>query len=168
MKHVTSFESFVNESAFHAALANAKKQGLKEFEFQGKKYPVHEDAMDESTLNEASNKYYTIDWNRDNEKQMYDYKIKTLDFAEKAIKALPKILDECCPDTFDTENLGFAFRGNTNFVYANIPDAKKRIGVDYSALEKNQEFAKYFDDAGANLEAQSNKMYCSSFRLNII
>jgi hypothetical protein len=54
MKHLTSFESFVNESAFHAALANAKKQGLKEFEFQGKKYPVHEDAMDESSLNEAT------------------------------------------------------------------------------------------------------------------
>jgi len=55
MKHITTFESFVNEGAFHAALAKAKKEGLKEFEFQGKKYPIQEDSLEENEeINEAS------------------------------------------------------------------------------------------------------------------
>jgi len=45
MKHLVKFENFLSESAFHAALAKAKKEGLKEFEFKGKTYPVHEEEI---------------------------------------------------------------------------------------------------------------------------
>jgi hypothetical protein len=48
MKHIVTYENFLSESAFHAALSKAKKEGLKEFEFNGKTYPVYEeDAIEE-------------------------------------------------------------------------------------------------------------------------
>lgn len=50
MKHITTFESFLSESAFHAALAKAKEEGLEEFEFQGKTYPVKKEALKEGTI----------------------------------------------------------------------------------------------------------------------
>jgi hypothetical protein len=53
MKHLKTFESFLDESAFHAALAKAKDEGLEEFEFNGEKYPVKKGALKESELNEA-------------------------------------------------------------------------------------------------------------------
>ena len=55
MKHTKNFEDFVNESAFHAALAKAKEEGLEEFEFQGKNYPVKKEALKEGeNLDEAA------------------------------------------------------------------------------------------------------------------
>ena len=145
MKHIKTFESFLSESAFHAALAKAKEEGLEEFEFQGKTYPVKKEALKEGAINEATDKYYTVDWNRD---------------AEKAI------FDDCCPDIFDVDNLGFAFKGNAAFVFANIKDPKAKMGVDYHALENNKDFQKYFDLASSNLDSASQRMYTSYFRLN--
>jgi len=55
MRHLTSFETFLSESAFHAALAKAKEQGLKEFDFKGKTYPVHEGSVEKNDeVNEGS------------------------------------------------------------------------------------------------------------------
>lgn len=48
MKHLKTFESFLDESAFHAALAKAKDEGLEEFEFNGEKFPVKKGALKES------------------------------------------------------------------------------------------------------------------------
>jgi hypothetical protein len=168
MKHITNFESFVNESGFHAALAKAKDEGLEEFEFQGKTYPVKKGALKEGEdLNEAAaDKYYTIAWNRDNEKYIFDYKTKILNLAESALKALPAIFDECCADKFDVDSLGFAFKGNAAFVFANLKDPKDRIGFNYDALENNKEFMNYFDLASTNLDSNSSRLYTSYFRLN--
>ncbi len=119
------------------------------------------------SLNEAAaDKYYTIAWNRDNEKYIFDYKTKIMNLADAAIKALPAIFDECCADKFDVSSLGFAFKGNAAFVFANLMDPKDRIGFDYGALEDNSEFQKYFDLASGNLDANSSRMYTSYFRLN--
>jgi len=168
MKHISSFENFLNENAFHAALANAKKQGLKEFEFQGKKYTIKEDALEEGEdLNEAAkDKYYTVDWAQENAKAIYDRKTKIYAFAQKALDALPKILEDCCPGKFDLDTLGFSEKGNAFFIFANLNDPKDRLGFDYSSLEDNADFAKFFDMAGTNLDMPSQRMYTSSFRLD--
>lgn len=150
MKHITSFESFVGEGAFHAALADARKQG----------------GLDESTLNEAVDQYYTVDWNRTNEKNIFDYKNKMMDLAEKALAALPAILEETNPGLFDVENLGFAFKGNAAFVFANAKGKKERFALDYGKIEDNKEFGKYFDLASANLDSYSAKNFSSYFRLD--
>ena len=166
MKHIKTFESFLSESAFHAALAKAKEEGLEEFEFQGKTYPVKKEALKEGAINEATDKYYTVDWNRDAEKAIFDYRNKVMNLADAAIKALPAIFDDCCPDIFDVDNLGFAFKGNAAFVFANIKEPKAKMGVDYHALENNKDFQKYFDLASSNLDSASQRMYTSYFRLN--
>jgi hypothetical protein len=119
------------------------------------------------SLNEAAaDKYYTIAWNRDTEKYIFDYKTKIINLADAAIKALPAIFDECCADKFDIDSLGFAFKGNAAFVFANLKDPKDRIGFDYGSLENNKEFQKYFDLASGNLDANSSRMYTSYFRLD--
>jgi hypothetical protein len=41
MKHLKMLEDFVNEGAFHVALYKARNEGATEFEFKGKKFPVH-------------------------------------------------------------------------------------------------------------------------------
>jgi len=167
MKHLTTFESFVNEGAFHAALAQARKEGLKEFEFKGKMYPVHEDEkMDEGTLNEAVDKYYTIAFAEENEKNRADYTNKMIALAKKAIDELPTILEDCCAGVFDVENLGFAFKGNAAFVFANVLNQKDRIGLDYGKIEDNKDFQKYFDLASGNLDSNSSRMFSSYFRLD--
>jgi hypothetical protein len=59
MKHISTFENFFNkeesvhEGAFHVALFKARNEGLKEFEFKGKTYPVKGKKIDE-TLNEGA------------------------------------------------------------------------------------------------------------------
>jgi hypothetical protein len=55
MKHVSTLEGFLNEGSFHVALFKARNEGLKEFEFNGKIYPVKEKKVDESeeTLKEG-------------------------------------------------------------------------------------------------------------------
>ena len=118
----------------------------------------------ESFLNEAnllneSVKYYTVAWNRDNEKNRYDYLTKMMDLADKAMKALPAILEECCPGVFDTKNLGFTFRGNTALVFANFVD-RERYGL-YGKIEINKEFQKFFDAAGKD----NSGMFSAFFRL---
>ena len=52
-KHISTFESFlneteVNESGFHAALAKAKDEGLEEFDFGGKTFKVKEGKLKEN------------------------------------------------------------------------------------------------------------------------
>jgi hypothetical protein len=168
MKHVTTFENFLSESAFHAALAKAKKEGLKEFEFQGKKYPIKEDALEEGEdLNEAAkDKNYEISFWENHAKSIYDYKTKMYDFAKKAIDALPKILEECCPGKFDVDTIGFGERGNAFFVYVNLLDSKDRIGFNYTDLEDSKDIREYFDIVGSNFDSSSQRMYTTSFRLN--
>jgi hypothetical protein len=168
MIHVTTFEAFVNEGAFHAALAKAKEQGLKEFEFQGKKYPVKEDALKEGEdLNEAAkDKYYEIGYWEEHAKNIYDYKTKMYILAKKAIDELPTILEDCCPGKFDLETIGFSEKGNAFFMFANLLDPKDRLGFDYGALEDNADFKSFFDMAGGNLDSASQRMYTSSFRLD--
>lgn len=170
MKHLSSFENFLNESGFHAALAKAKEQGLKEFEFQGKTYPVKKDALKEGEdLNEAAkDKYYEISWWENNAKSIYDYKIKMYSSAKKAIDQLPAILEECCPGKFDLDTLGFAEKGNAFFVFANLKDPKDRIGFNYTALEDNKDIRNFFDIVGANLDSASQRMYTTQFRLNSV
>lgn len=167
MKHLQTFESFIDESAFHAALAKAKDEGLEEFEFNGEKFPVKKGALKESELNEATGSYdYSIAYAEEFEKNRAVYMNKMIALAKKAIDELPTILEDCCPGVFDIKNLGFSFKGNAAFIFANVANQKDRIGMDYDKISDNKDFAKYFDDAGANLDSSSSRMYSSSFRLN--
>ena len=168
MKHVTTFNDFISESAFHAALAKAKDEGLEEFDFQGKLYPVKKGALKEGEdLNEAAaDKHYEITWWETNAKAIYDYKTKMYNFAKKAIDELPTILEDCCPGKFDLKTLGFAEKGNAFFIFANLNDSKDRIGFSYSELEDNKDAKRFFDIMGTNLDSSSQRMYTSSFRLN--
>jgi hypothetical protein len=168
MKHITNFESFVNESGFHAALAKAKDEGLEEFEFQGKTYPVKKGALKEGEeLNEAAlDKYYTIEYAEESEKSRADYTNKMIALAKKAIDELPTILEDCCPGVFDTKTLGFAFKGNAAFIFANVLNQKDRIGIDYGKIEDNKDFVKFCDLASSNLDANSSRIYSSYFRLD--
>jgi hypothetical protein len=67
MKHLKILEDFVNEGAFHVALYKARNEGATEFEFKGKKFPVHpkkgetEDKVEESTINEGAVKQFEAD-----------------------------------------------------------------------------------------------------------
>jgi hypothetical protein len=124
------------------------------------------ESFSDEALNEAVDKYYTTAWARENEKNRADYTNKMIDLAEKAIKALPAILEECCPGVFDTKDLGFAFKGNAAFVFANVANQKDRMGLDYGKIEDNKEFQKYFDLASSNLDSNSSRMFTSYFRLD--
>jgi len=118
-------------------------------------------------INEAASEvYYTLDWNRDNEKKKYEYVNDMMDLAEKGMKALPDILEETNPDMFDLDSIGFAFKGNAAFVFANIKKEFKPYGVNYSKIEDDKEFRKYFDLASSNLDSYSSKMFSSYFRLD--
>jgi hypothetical protein len=133
MKHIPSFDAFLNEDV---------------------------------TINEkASEIYFDLDWNRKNEKQIYDYKNKIMDMAEKSMPVLAKVLEEVYPGVFDIDGLGFKFSGNAAFVYANIVDKKYRFGLDYYKIEENSEFKKFFDLAGPNLDSSTQRTYTSYFRL---
>ncbi len=168
MKHVTSFNDFISESAFHAALAKAKDEGLEEFEFNGEKFPVKKGALKESEdLNEAAlDKSYTIESAEEREKNRADYTNKMIALAKKAIDELPTILEDCCPGIFDVKTLGFAFQGNAAFVFANVANPKDRMGIDYRKIEDNKDFTKYFDLASTNLDSSSSRIYSSYFRLD--
>ena len=69
MKHLKIFEDFVNEGAFHVALFKARNEGAKEFDFKGKKFPVHPkkgevemlDEEKEKSLNEGAVKAFEMD-----------------------------------------------------------------------------------------------------------
>ncbi len=118
-------------------------------------------------LNEAVGNYTTA-WARENEKNRAIYANKMIDLAEKAIKALPTILEDVCPGVFDTKDLGFEFvNASTAFVFANVKNQKDRIGgLEYGKIEDNKDFQKYFDLAGANLDSGSSRMFSSRFRLS--
>lgn len=132
-----------------------------------KHLPTFDSFLSESeTLNESVDKTYTVAWNRDNEKRRYDYMTKMMDLADKAIKALPAILEDCCPGAFDTKDLGFAFKGNAAFVFANVVDQKVKFSVDYGKIQDNKEFQKFFDMASFNLDSSSQRMFSSYFRLD--
>jgi hypothetical protein len=119
------------------------------------------------SLNEAAvDKYYTIAWAEESEKTRATYTNKMIALAKKAIDELPTILEDCCPGVFDTETLGFAFKGNAAFIFANVADPKNRIGIDYGKIEDNKDFAKFCDLASSNLDANSSRMYTSYFRLD--
>jgi hypothetical protein len=54
MKHIKLFEQFVNErNAFLAARAKAIEEGLDEFEFNGKIYPIKSKASKQQVVSEA-------------------------------------------------------------------------------------------------------------------
>jgi len=125
-----------------------------------------ENFLNEGTLNEAVDKYYTIEFAEENEKNRADYANKMIALAKKAIDELPTILEDCCPGVFDTKNLGFAFKGNAAFIFANVLNQKDRIGVDYGKIEDNKDFQKYCDLASSNLDAFSSRMFTSYFRLD--
>jgi hypothetical protein len=117
-------------------------------------------------LNESVDKYYTIAWAEESEKKRANYTNQMIALAKKAIDELPTILEDCCPGIFDTDSLGFAFRGNAAFIYANVKNRMEKYGLNYGKIEDNKDFQKYFDDAGANLDDNSQKNYSSSFRLD--
>lgn len=52
-KFMKKNESIKEGNAFTGALYNARKEGLQEFEFNGKKYPVYEEAKEEETITEG-------------------------------------------------------------------------------------------------------------------
>ena len=120
----------------------------------------------ENALNEAVEKYYTIDWNRQDAKTIFDYKNKIMNLAEKGMKALPTILEETAPGLFDIDNLGFSFKGNAAFVFANVKNQNERFKLDYGKIGDDKEFKKYFDLAGANLDSGSSKAFSSYFRID--
>ena len=124
------------------------------------------ESFSESTLNEAVDKYYTIAWAEENEKNRADYINKMIVLAKKAIDELPTILEDVCPGCFDVKNLGFAFKGNAAFVFANIVDQNTKFSVDYGKIQDNKEFKKYFDMASSNLDSNSQRMFSSYFRLD--
>jgi len=119
-------------------------------------------------INEAVTKYYTVEWNRNDAKEIFDYKNKIMDLAEKGMKALPAILEETNPGLFDVDNIGFAFKGNAAFVFANTKDGsyKGRMNIDYDKIEDNKEFKNYFDMASMNLDSGSQREFSSYFRLD--
>jgi hypothetical protein len=119
-----------------------------------------------NSINESVNKYYTIPWHRQNEKLIFEYKNKIMDIAEKGIKVLPAILEESAPGLFDIDNLGFSFKGNAAFVFANIKNQSNRYSVNYGRIEDNKEFKKYFDIASTNLDSESSKAFSSYFRID--
>ena len=133
MKHIHTFDEFLNESEI---------------------------------INEAANKYYTIAFAEEDEKNRADYVNGMIALAKKAIDELPTILEDCCPGIFNTKELGFAFRGNAAFIYANTVDQKAKFNLDYGKIEDNKDFQKYFNLAGANLDSYSQRMFSSSFRLD--
>ncbi len=125
-----------------------------------------ENFLNEGTLNEAVDKYYTIAFAEENEKNRAEYTNKMIALAKKAIDELPTILEDCCPGVFDTKDLGFAFKGNAAFIFANVADPKNKIGIDYGKIEDNKDFQKYCDLASSNLDANSSRMFTSYFRLD--
>lgn len=111
MKHVKLLEDFVNENAFHAALYKAKNEGAEEFEFQGKKFPVHKK---DSAVNESR-------------KPGGLSKEETLKVAEVVAKAIAKMdnakvtvnMRTLEPDSFDLDYNGEEFDGGSYNIYDN-------------------------------------------------
>ncbi len=136
MKHLQTFEGFLNES-------------------------------DEDINEAAAAKYYDVKWNRDNQKMIYDAKIKAIDTAEAGMKVLAKVLADTHPDAFDLSGMGFAFLGNAAFVLVNVKSdhIAARLAINYDLIESSPDLKKYFDLAGANLDSSSQKMYSSYFRV---
>jgi hypothetical protein len=110
MKHIKLLEDFVNEGAFHAALYKARNEGAEEFEFKGKKFPVHKkDAVNESSKRGGLSKE------------------ETLKIAEVVAKAIAKMdsakvtvnMRTLEPDSFDLDYNGEEFDGGSYNIYDN-------------------------------------------------
>ena len=78
MKHIHQLDEFLNEGAFHVALFKARNEGLKEFEFKGKIYPVKEKKLDEGFEVHYSDGIRSV--------QKFNDKNKALSFAKEKIK----------------------------------------------------------------------------------
>lgn len=116
----------------------------------------------------AINKYYDIEWVRNNEKEIYDYKVKLMDVAEKAMQILSFVLEKHYPGKFDVDTMGFAFQGNAAFVYCDTigTDRLSTIDIDFSPIQNDSNFKKFFDLASPNFGTDSSKkLYSSCFRL---
>jgi hypothetical protein len=141
MKHLHSFDNFISESL----------------------YEINE--------NSSSDVYFTIPWIRDNEKSKYKKINDVLNFAEKAIEALPDILERTNPGVFNVDDIGFELGPyNTQSVYVN---KKKDMVPDYDKIKTDKEFKKYFEEAASNgygfvnaPVAGKSKNFSSFFRLN--
>lgn len=85
MKHLQQFDDFLNEGAFHVALFKARNEGLKEFEFKGKIFPVlkEKEKIDEEKIDEGFEVHYS-DGVRGMQK--FNDKSKALSFAKDKIK----------------------------------------------------------------------------------
>jgi hypothetical protein len=122
-------------------------------------------------INEShTDKYYTIAWNRKNEKDVYEFHTKVLDTAEKAIPVVAETLERLYPGKFDTTDIGFAFRGNSSWLYCNVKNPHDKFEMNSDGFDDEirtkGEFSKYFDVAGINVSGDgSMKLYSHSFRL---
>jgi hypothetical protein len=84
MKHLKLFGDFLNEGAFHVALFKARNEGLKEFEFNGKTYPVKEKKVDENSNVQESFEVHYSDGVRGMQK--FNDKSKAIAFMKDKIK----------------------------------------------------------------------------------
>ena len=116
---------------------------------------------------EAVDKYSTIDYAKKAAKDIYDWKMKHISTAEKAIKILPELLDKYAPNIFDSE-FGFGFRGNVAVVFLKTqkPVDKWRIDSSFvNKLENDPAFSKYFDMANMTMTTDDAKNFSWAFRI---
>lgn len=140
-----------------------------------KNLTTFDEFLNESTpVNEAAD-YGTTEWARKDNKEIFQYREKIIDLAEEAIEwlkeeALLSVAKD--PDTFDLDNIGFAFSGNAAFVLVAFSNPKLRNRYSAPAHEDEIErlpgFKKYFDITAMTSSAGSiGKNYDMCFRLKI-
>lgn len=124
-------------------------------------------------INEAAN-YFSLEFARKQNKEIYDYKEKVMDLAEEGMKwlkdAFKEVEDE--PNTFDIKDFGFAFTGNASFVLVKFADAQKRAQLSARAHSKEIQdvkgFKDYFDmEVQPSIVGSGGKEYDMAFRIKI-